>query len=116
MEYMNGKYLGRTNVVMITFGDLDKLPYPNKFSTAISNCERVLECVIMITTVGLDNKINERLLTSMERSCMVIRRETEYYEAKATGLGGEDNYVGTGDEDTPSRRAALDLPHSEQTN
>ena len=54
MEYMNGKYLGGKHVVM------NKLPYPNKFSTAISNCERVMECVIMITTVGFDNKINEQ--------------------------------------------------------
>ena len=61
-EASNEKYLGGTNVVMITFGDLDKLPDPKQFSTAISNCERVLECMIIITTVGLDNKINERHL------------------------------------------------------
>ena len=38
MQYMNGKYLAGTNVVMISFGDLNKLPNPNKFFTAIGNC------------------------------------------------------------------------------
>ena len=76
MGYMIEKYMGGSNVVMITIGDLDKLPYPDKFSTAISNYERVLECVTMITMVGLDNKINERHLMSMERSCLFSTRKT----------------------------------------
>ena len=72
---MNGKYLAGTNVVRITFGDLSKLPKPYKFSTAISNCEKVLECVIMITRVGIDNKINEHHLTTMEERCLVLKRK-----------------------------------------
>ena len=82
-----------TNVVMITFGDLYKLSYPNKFSAAISNCERVLECVIMITTVGLDNKINEQHLTIMEGRCLTTRKRTGYFEAQATWLGRDKMYV-----------------------
>ena len=45
MQYMNYKYLAGTNVVRITFGDLSKLLKPYKFYTAISNCEKVLECI-----------------------------------------------------------------------
>ena len=112
MQYMNGKYLAGTNVVMITFGDLNKLSNPNKFSTAISNCEKVLECVIMITTVGLDNKINENHLTTMEERCLVLKRRTTYYEAKATWLGRDEIYVSERDDilavaETPARRASV---------
>ena len=78
-------------MVMITFGDLDKLPYPDIFSKAISNCERVLECVTIITPVGLNNNINERHLTSMESCCLFSMRKTTYYEAKATWLSREEN-------------------------
>ena len=104
---MNGKYMGGSNVIMITFGDLDSLPYPDKFSTAISNCERVLECVTMITTVGLDNKINERHLMSMERSCLFSTRNTTYYEAKAMWLGREENREGNREDTNPPGEYSL---------
>ena len=37
IAYMNGKYLGGTDIVRITFGDVDKLPNPNRFAIAVSN-------------------------------------------------------------------------------
>ena len=57
IAYVSGKYLGGTDIVRITFGDVDKLHNPNRFAIAVSNCEKVIECVTMITNVGLSNRI-----------------------------------------------------------
>ena len=66
----------------------------------------------MITTVGLDNKINENHLTTMEERCLVLKRRTTYYEAKATWLGRDEIYVSERDDilavaETPARRASV---------
>ena len=66
----------------------------------------------MMTTVGLDNKINEHHLTTMEETCLFLNRKTAYYKAKATWLGQDEVYASGRDDilagaGTPPRRASL---------
>ena len=82
ISYMNSKYLGGTDIVKVTFGDVDKLPNPNRFVVAVANCEKVIECVTMIRNVGLSNRIDVTHLKNMETKCMLHKRRTAYYEAK----------------------------------
>ena len=92
---LNTKIQTNENADLIedTFEDLSKLPKPYKFSTALDNCEKVLECVITISKVGLKDKINEHHIKTMGERCLVPKRKTAYYEAKAMWLEQDELYV-----------------------
>ena len=69
------------------------------FTAAISNCERMLECLTETTTSALVNKINKKDINLITRMCLVPRRRKAYHEAKIVWQKQRDNQTRKADTD-----------------